>query len=250
MTRIRSLLLVEEKLGEAEYFAIRLRSLHIPEIVFELNAFLSAARSVTFLLQKELPGVDGFDDWLNQSRNEMGSDPAMKFFKDLRNLSQHEGRVSLIGTSRPGSIDSNSGRYMFAANNKEVPEQLVGRNVSDCCLEHIAKLAKIVLGCASEFPFHSCPSRAVTVDGLKHLGLQVSDVLGVLGHPPSWMEARPIPKADSLKILARQFDWVDFDEIRRISQFRPLPSAENISDHNEMNQRSAQNLARRFGRPR
>jgi hypothetical protein len=51
--RLSSLLLVEERLLEAEYFSRRLRRLSGEPFGYELNAFLSAARSVTFLMQKE-----------------------------------------------------------------------------------------------------------------------------------------------------------------------------------------------------
>ena len=63
MVRLYSLLSVEDKILEANYFAIRLNSLHGDAFTYELNAFLSAARSVTFYLQKEMAGIPLFEDW-------------------------------------------------------------------------------------------------------------------------------------------------------------------------------------------
>ena len=54
LNSLNSLIPVEEKLLEADYFACRLSSLCDDAFRYELNAFLSAARSVTFLLQKEM----------------------------------------------------------------------------------------------------------------------------------------------------------------------------------------------------
>lgn len=52
--RLTSLLLVEERLTEAEYFTRRVFGpLEPMAIGYELNAFLSATRSVTLLFQKE-----------------------------------------------------------------------------------------------------------------------------------------------------------------------------------------------------
>ena len=68
MKRLNSLLLVEERLLEAEYFADRFRWLRADEFGYEFNAFLSAARSVTFLLQKEMKEVAGFDVWWDARR--------------------------------------------------------------------------------------------------------------------------------------------------------------------------------------
>jgi hypothetical protein len=92
--RLTSLLRVEERLMEAEYFAQRMRDLPDSTVLgYELNAFLSAARSVTFLLQKEFAAVDGFETWWSVDRATLGGDPAARFFLELRNFSQKQGRV-------------------------------------------------------------------------------------------------------------------------------------------------------------
>ena len=49
-----------EKLLEAEHFPARLIHSNGLEFQFELNAFLSASRSVTFVLQKAVADVPGF----------------------------------------------------------------------------------------------------------------------------------------------------------------------------------------------
>ncbi len=52
-----------EKLFEAEHFLARMICSHGLKFQFELNAFLSASRSVTFLLQKSMSEVPGFSAW-------------------------------------------------------------------------------------------------------------------------------------------------------------------------------------------
>ena len=71
MTYLKSLLLVEERLLEAEYFAPRLRWLCGDHFKYELNAFLSAARNATVLLQKEMREVFGFNDWWDNCQKKM-----------------------------------------------------------------------------------------------------------------------------------------------------------------------------------
>ena len=57
---LTSLLLVEEKLLEAKYFVARMMRCANPSFfAFELNAFLSASRSVVFLIRKEMMRVPG-----------------------------------------------------------------------------------------------------------------------------------------------------------------------------------------------
>lgn len=221
MKRLNSLLLVEERLLEAKYFADRLRWLSGDEFSYEFNAFLSAARSVTFLLQKEMKEVAGFDVWWDDRRKEMKEDSAKKFFQELRNFSQKQGRISLVGTA----ARDNSGRlnwtHMFAGYTTPVPTQLLQRDVVDCCREHLSKLATIVLACADEFPFNSCPRRAVTPEGLRSLKLQLSDIGEILGFPEGYTDVENIPRQEIFRILQDHFDGVDFEAIRKIAKYTP-----------------------------
>ena len=167
---LTSLLLVEERLAEAEYFATRLFAATNSTVLgYELNAFLSAARSVTFLLQKEFAHVEGFEAWWQAKRRELGGDTAARFFLELRNYSQKEGRVSIVGFSS----DMRTWRFMFAPTVETMPQSLLDRSVADCCLEHLAKLAHVILDAAREFPFHSCPARALTSEGVVALGIDL-----------------------------------------------------------------------------
>ena len=69
--RLTSLLLVEERLLEADYFARRLgRQADHSRFGYELNAFLAAARSVTFLMQKEMTKVRGLPRMVGRARDE------------------------------------------------------------------------------------------------------------------------------------------------------------------------------------
>jgi hypothetical protein len=166
--RLSSLLLVEERLLEAVYFARRLRRLSGEPFGYELNAFLSAARSVTFLMQKEMAHVLGFADWWAARQRDLKADPVARFFLELRNFSQKEGRISLVGCG-----SGHTGRrwsYRFAGNAAPVPSKLLCRDAADCCREHVAKLATVVLGCAEAFPYATCPRRALTLEGVQSLG--------------------------------------------------------------------------------
>lgn len=221
MTKLNSLLLVEEKLLEAEYFACRLRSLDSDSFRYELNAFLSAARSVTSLLQKEMARVPGFKEWWPDRQREMREDPAMKFFWELRNFSQKEGRVSMVGTLGRDDGGQPFWSYRFAGNEDPVPSQLLQRDIAECCREHLGKLATIILAFADAFPLHSCPRRAVTPEGLKTLGLRISDIEVMLGLPRGTVGATDIPQQEVYRILQGHFDGVDFEEIRRIADYTP-----------------------------
>jgi hypothetical protein len=235
--RLTSLLLVEERLLEADYFALRLvRQWDSYRFRYELNAFLSAARSVTFVLQKEMAAVPGFSAWWATKRKQLAEDTAAAFFHNLRNFSQKEGRVSLVGSkSTPGP----RGRwtYRFAGNQKRVPPTLLHRDVAECCREHVSKLASIVLDCTEAFPYHSCPRRAITLEGIVALKLSVEDIEETIGLPRGWTASGdPAMKPRRIKLLRDEVDGLDFPTLKRLARWKaasvnlPEPFDQEILD--------------------
>lgn len=239
MQRLHSLLPVEEKLLEAEYFADRLHMLSTNEFQYELNAFLSAARNVTFVLQKEMDAVQGFTSWWDECRKAMKRDPAMDFFVELRNFSHHEGRVSIVGTERHGSNGETYWSYRFAGNQWAVPSSLIHRDVAECCHVHLGKLAEYILGFATAFPFHACPRNAVTQAGFEALGLQLSDIEEMLGLPVGCTGTDSIPQAEIFSILQRHFDGIGFETIERIAGYEPLQEADMFAPSGLLSDRLA-----------
>jgi hypothetical protein len=188
-TRLTSLLLVEERLLEADYFVRRLRRSGPHNLSANLNAFLSAARSTTFLLQKEMARVPGFRTWWAKKQDELRQDAAAKFFVDLRNFSQKEGRVPTIGFR----ADAGRGRwsYRFVGRADPTPFGLYDRDIAQCCADHVAKLAQLALDFAGVFPFYSCHHRALTIDGVAGLGLSLPDIAAAADLPEDWFDVPP-----------------------------------------------------------
>lgn len=220
MLRLTNLLLVEEKLLEAEYFSRRLYSQgDVQKAHYELNAFLSAARSVTFLIQKELAHVSEFKEWWTEQRAILARDEAARFFLELRNFSQKEGRVSLV--SMPvGRLRRKRWVHYFAGTPERVPAVLLNKDAADCSREHLRKLASIVIGCTEKFPYHTCSKRALTEEGVKALGIAIEDVEEALGYPRGWTASPEFPLSDRLRVLAHHVDGLDFDALRRLSRLR------------------------------
>jgi hypothetical protein len=204
-----------EKLQEAEYFLAGLAASNGLEFQFNLNAFLSACRSTTFTLQKSLSGVAGFDDWYRDRQAEMKADPALGFFLELRNISQHEGPVGYIGGAMLGTRQWS---YRFAGNREAVPPSLVGVDVGAACADHLKKLAILLQSVVQAFPFESCPANAVSPSGMAHLGFSLADVGEAIGLPAAYLEAgADIPVAEKLRFLAREFEPLDVETLARIA---------------------------------
>ena len=212
--RLTSLLLVEERLMEADFFAGRLVRAKPNSVGYFLSAFLSAARSVTFLLQKELAHVPGFRQWRDAQRLALGADPAARFFLELRNFSQKEGRVSLVGV-RTGYGRSSKWTFRFVGVQTSVPAELWEVDACHACFEHVAKLARVVLACMTVFPFQTCPGVALSPAGIQALGLDALEMFDMLHLP--FVEGH-----DDLAwcVLRGQVDGVDVSVLRKLASGR------------------------------
>ena len=226
---LTSLLLVEERLLEAHYFAQTLRRALPHQLPYHLNAFLSAARAVTWMLQKEMSEVPGFEEWYAARQAEMGNDKAARFFLLQRNFSQKEGRVRTSGYRGPKPRSGWS--YRFIDGRHKVPADLVGRDLAECCAEHPAKLARLILQFADDFPYHSCPQRALTVEGVEALGLNLRDVFISTGLPGNVFDAAPNDKEVQLGGMRTLVDAVDFKAIEKLTKTKKRRMPTSIDAH-------------------
>jgi hypothetical protein len=200
---------------EAEYFLAGVASTNGLEFQFNLNAFLGACRSVTFVMQKSMSDVAGFASWYRTRQNEMKADAAMRFFLELRNISQHEGPVSYVGGS---TMNPRHWSYCFAGNREAVPNELIGIEVARACADHLLKLARLLLECFRTFPFACCPATAMSEEGMASLGYTLDDVCAALALPPGYLDVGDeIPMSAKLRYLAtREFDPLEVAELERI----------------------------------
>jgi hypothetical protein len=204
-----------DRLNECEYFLARMVAASGPEFRFELNAFLAAARSVTFVLQKSLAHAPQFETWYENQREQMKGDSAMRFFLELRNLSQKHGPVSYIGGATPARRWS----YRFVSVQASVPETLAGRDISECCAEHLKKLAALLLKYYREFPFHACIANALTEEGMAALGFTFRDVEACLGLPEGYMDIGQdkFSVTAKLHVLRGEVDAIDAANLERLA---------------------------------
>jgi len=202
-----------EKLLEAEHFLAQMLKSEGLYFQFELNAFLSASRSITFVLQKTLAHVPDFSVWYKQQQARMKTDAAMRFFIELRNISQKQGPISFVG----GALLGGGWTYRFVGLEQAIPEELVGKDIAVCCAEHLIKLAKLLAECAHDLPFHSCPARAFTEEGMVALGYTQEDVETALGLPQGYTDVGNFPVAEKLRFLSREIEPLDIESIKRVA---------------------------------
>ena len=97
-----------EKLQEARYFLQRMENEQADRDAFKYNlsAFLSAARSVTFYMQKKFARVSDFEEWYATEQEAMRHDPVMPFFLNARNRTLHQEYVPTRARIRVDLDDS------------------------------------------------------------------------------------------------------------------------------------------------
>ena len=61
------------------------------------NAFVSAARSITYFIQVEFKHIEGFSKWYLDQQEKMKRDALMKFFFDQRNIIIHFQDHKVVG---------------------------------------------------------------------------------------------------------------------------------------------------------
>lgn len=85
-----------DKLDEASYFLAKMKESPKDQrapFVYNLSATVSAARSVTFVMQDEFAHVPGFSDWYKQQRQNMKQDNFMDFMNKIRVENLHNAAV-------------------------------------------------------------------------------------------------------------------------------------------------------------
>jgi len=81
----------EQKLNEAIIMLNQARDSSNDYTIFiaNLNAFVSAARSTTLIMQTEFNSVTGFTDWYKDKQENMKNDKDFQFFNKLRVDTEH-----------------------------------------------------------------------------------------------------------------------------------------------------------------
>ena len=92
------------------------QALNAPNVIVflpNIEGFIALARSVTFVLQKEMKNVEGFDTWYKLKQNSMKTDPIFQFFHELRTSSIHKSPIKMTGTLVKSPTTESQNRMLF-----------------------------------------------------------------------------------------------------------------------------------------
>ena len=162
------------KLQEAEHFLSLMKQTFDDDNLFSFNlsTFLSAARSITFYMQKQYKRRDGFAEWYCPYQIKMSADPELKYLSKARIEDVHIEPVS-IETEATSSIagiinlikegcDESKSEYSTEVKLKPLAQNTPtivrrcfkyfgGVDVKEFCEKQLEKLAKFVEECENNF---------------------------------------------------------------------------------------------------
>lgn len=197
--------LVANKVAEADFFLGEMKNESRPleEFRFLFGAFVSAARSVTFVLQAVMSGYPDFETWYGPRQQRLKESKLARFYKDLRNHFQKTGVMPLFhsGFRTNGKLEWVT-EFISTPEIEDVP---VGDVVS-LSEAYFRLLLTILHECYHDYSAYVDPRVIFTVEGLNHLGWSIEDLEESLGFPRGWTDV-PWPEDEKLsarlKILSR-----------------------------------------------
>ncbi|WP_021170118.1 hypothetical protein SOV_22350 [Sporomusa ovata DSM 2662] len=158
------------KYYEAEYFLehMKLNRNSDWEFRYNLSAFISAFRSITFVMQTEFKHIPGFEEWYTQiQENVFKKDSGYAFLNSQRVLSIHQtgqtetNNITVISTpdewistlftddGEPQKIWIPAGEVKI--NTKWTFQEHPERDVINFCTDYLCKIRGIVAECNSQF---------------------------------------------------------------------------------------------------
>jgi hypothetical protein len=121
----------ERKLEETKYFLNQMKaaSSNAKSFTYNLNAFLSSARSVTLVMQAEFKKIPQFHQWYQTKQAEMARDEDFRMFNELRVESVHRRPVA---------------SKLKLSNEIKVPEKIYGETFVEVLKVRIEKDGSII----------------------------------------------------------------------------------------------------------
>ncbi|MGW8391476.1 hypothetical protein [Pseudoduganella sp. HUAS MS19] len=203
----RGFYIVADKIAEADYFLEKMRETQFSlfEFSYNLSAFASAARSITFSLQAVMSKYPEFSDWYLPHQLNLKNNELAKYFVNLRNhiLKVGEMPVRHAGAMRFGKLRSMS-HFVDVDGLRNSPDG----EVISLAETYFTDILKVIESCYRDYWAYIDPRAIFTEKGLEILGWTIEDIEEAFGLPRGWTDI-PYEGDDKnfqrLRLLERQF---------------------------------------------
>ncbi len=213
----RSFQLVDNKTFEADFFLDL-----IPEARFNIlaarsyfSAFVSAARSITFVLQAVMHNIEGFDEWYSHHQENLKSDPIASYFLRVRNELQKigitpiQGIVNFQKDDGEVAVEYKFGTPWLKDDEPAAPEV----DVHTACRKYLSLLLEVIEDCYIRFGPLIDPHQYLTLENLERLGLSIEDIKDEMGFPRGWTDVGEVHERFRLEILRQNTAGTDIGKL-------------------------------------
>jgi hypothetical protein len=191
---------VEDKLHEAEFFLDQLRV--SSRLSFDaqcyFSAFVSAARSVTWVLQATMSGIPGFESWYEVAQAKLKADPLAPFFVEIRNRSEKRGlnpldQVTLdhLREDLFQQMRQHKRSHVLVLPDAHSKGSTVLADAVQASTLYFTSLVNVVFECHDRFRFVVDPQWYFTQDNFSAMGKTFEDAVVELGFPLAWASCVP-----------------------------------------------------------
>jgi hypothetical protein len=203
---------VEEKICEAEFFLNQLST--SSRLSFEaqcyFSAFVSAARSVTLVLQATMNGIPGFEQWYQGAQAKLKTDPLAPFFVEIRNSSIHKGlnplnQVTLdhLREDLFNQMRRRTRSHVLVLPDMRSRNSPILADAVQASTHYFVSLVKVVFECYDRFKCVVDPQWYFTREHFAAMGKTFPDAISELGFPPAWASCVP-PEDDGWRAFRLQ----------------------------------------------
>lgn len=185
---------IENKVLEAEFHLKNFKSSYKMNKIFEsqcyFNAFLSAARSITMVLQFVMKDIEDFNEWYKKQTTWLKESDTLRYFVDFRNDSIHQGKNFVI--SADWNVNSESGEReletFFKTESLQIFRSKISKDILNASGEYFTTLLRIIQQCYVKYGAIIDPDQYWTIENIENKKLTCEDIEESMGFPRGWTE--------------------------------------------------------------
>lgn len=197
--------LIDGKLRESDFFLEKLRAAPgLEDARYYFSAFLSAARSVMYALQKCLGGLAHSDGWYEERQRELKDHAVATYFKEIRDQVIHEGLNPLEREVR--GVGGFYGVTFLLVEDAPQRDVVVAGTAYMAILVRIAGEAYMRFWTSIDLPANFTP------EDLAAQGQTIEDIEEEFGYPRGWSAERP--EGERLAWM-KEFSKTEMERLRR-----------------------------------
>lgn len=198
---------VENKALETEFHLKNFESSYKKNKVFEsqcyFNAFLSATRSMTMVLQFVMKDTEDFNEWYKEQTSRLKEIKNLQFFVNFRNDSIHQGKNFVFSAdwSLNSENDERELETFFKPESFQIFRSKISKDILNASREYFTALLRVIQQCYVKYGAIIDPDQYWTIKNIESKRLTCEDVEESMGFPRGWTGISKYTERERKKFL-------------------------------------------------